>query len=165
MAVEKKGQPIPSGSMYLAWSNARMGYVALRWAKAVGFMALNGVGGTILYQNFTYSTARPLIALTMVCIAMAGFNFIWLHLTWRSNEWIEIYVRKLDEMEQASGTESGIIMFSDPEYLSRPQDQKKDKRSARRKLNEMATFIFIIWSGIGGMCFISAIYMLGRGKW
>lgn len=164
MAEKKHGNPIQSGSMYLAWSNTRMAYVALRWAKAVGFIALNGVAGSIVYQTFNYTSHRQMFSLAFISLMMTGLNWVWLRLTRRTNAWIAFYVRKLEEMELASGTESGVLMFSDKEYLSRPQDKKGDKISASKHMNEMAVIILVIWFGFFLACLGSAIYLVGKGQ-
>ncbi len=50
---EKKGNPVPTGAMYIGLCQLRMQYVALRWQKAVAFMALNGVIGSVRIKPLT----------------------------------------------------------------------------------------------------------------
>jgi hypothetical protein len=163
MSEEKKSVPIPSGAMYIGLCQSRIQYVALRWQKALAFMALNGVMGNTMYQVANVSQANATFKVAGISAVAVYLNFMWLRLTDRSNSWIAYYTKALEDMEKISGTESGVLVFGNEKYLSRPVSADEDTSTFRRLVRELSAFIGALWFLALVFSVLWGVYLAGQG--
>jgi hypothetical protein len=117
MTQEKK-YPISSDSLYDSVCSTRTQAIAQRWQAVIVFIAVQSLVINILSGIATSQDQHKVHIVLLVLIAGAAFTYFWLKLVKRSNRWINFYTDQLVEIEQVSGTESGITIFSNPKYPS-----------------------------------------------
>ena len=139
--------------MYIADAQTRMGYVQLRWQIAIPFMAANVALVGLLYSVFVWESALH-GALNFGICSLGGANtYAWQRLFERINNWIRFHTARLEDMERAQGTESGVLIFSHPQYLSRPDgDEKRDRSTFHKILKRTIGAQLILWT-IGAIVF------------
>ena len=164
MSETSKPVPLPSGAMYIGICNMRAQSVTLRWQKTIVLATVNVTLMGVWFQFFKYNEVWLLAVLCVLATIASLLNFRYAHgLAERSSQWIEYYTRVLKLLEEASGTETGIRAFSDPEYISR-MDMEHHVRGIRFRKGMQSIVLGIAWTWLLGALVSGLLvaYHLGR---
>ncbi len=161
---QRVGQPIQSGPMYIGLCQTRAQAAALRWQYAVVFMALNGVIGGWCLQLLDPSKVQVIGSIGIISLVMLGTNFLFRGLVSRANQWIDYFTIAIEKIESESGTESGVLVFSDPNYLSKDVTQSSVQGFRfRRGIRTLSDSMIAIWGGIFIATLAWGMYVAGQG--
>ncbi len=155
---------LPSAAMYMGICQTRAQSANLRWQKAIVFMAINAGLVNMGYVLLDVSSSRKMIPIIVLEAVAIWLNLLWGGLVDRANQWIGYYTTILKEIEEKAGTETGVLIFSSPTYLSRFDTEVKGRRFREgiKTLSELMKYLWMI-------TFVSSlgyfIYILGQGKW
>lgn len=161
--VQGKNEPIQSGPMYIGICATRAQAIAQRWQGVIVFITVNAGLTNILGSIFYIERASQVLKMLAVLIIATLFNYAWFKLVERSNRWIDFYTERLREIENHSGTESGVSIFSSPEYPSIKVGKGEMRSSSGiRTIIQVALYSNITFD----ICaFLYVIYLLGQGRW
>lgn len=161
-----KGAPVPSGSMYIGLCTTRAQSANLRWQKAIVFMALNGVIGGWCIQLFKFGQADSLFAIACIAAVMFFANLLFRGLVRRANQWIDYFTIAIEKIELKYGTETGVLVFSDPLYLAKQAAEPLVKGFRFRKgITTLSDTMIAIWGGMFLISLVWAAYSAGHGGW
>ena len=162
----KQPEPVPSGSMYIGICNMRAQSVALRWQKTIVLATVNVTLMGVWVQYVSSATWTTSVGLCVVAFAFSGLNARYAHgLAERSSQWIEYYTEKLRMIEDVHGTESGVRIFSDPEYISRMEMEHKVRGIRFRKgMQGIVSGIAATWLVLGIASALVVAYNLGKAS-
>lgn len=162
MREEKIGTPIPSGSIYIGLCQSRAQASALRWQRAVVFIALNVplanyVLSTGLQRNQTWDQYSLVALASLFGVALAH---LWSGMVKREDKWIQFYTDRLVTIERTSGTESSILVFADESFPTVIRDGKQI--SFKRGLSTLSNGVRWIWYFCCVSACVMAVFTLGQ---
>ncbi len=161
-----KGSPVPSGAMYIGLCTTRAQSANLRWQKAIVFMALNGAIGGWCFQVFEYGKANTLFGIAFIALVMFGANLLFKGLVSRANQWIDYFTERIESIERAYGTESGVFVFADDNYLAKQSTEPLVRGLRfRQGIQTLSTCMIGIWGFIFLVSIIAGSYLRGAGAW
>jgi hypothetical protein len=164
--VPEDAKPVPTGSMYIGGCQNRTTGALLRWQYAVVFTGLNaGVAG-ICIQIFNANSARQCFIVAAISFIMLCINVLFRGLTTRANQWIIFYTERLRDMELTKGTESGVLIFANPNY---PGNESEDSRVQgfrfRTGIIKLSEICIFLWGCSLLGCLGQGIFLAGQGLW
>lgn len=160
---QSKNEPVPTGPMYIGICATRAQAIAQRWQGVIVFIASNSALANILVGIFYIGTASQMLKMLVILILATIFNYVWFKLIERANKWIEFYTIQLREMEEKSGTESGITIFSNEKYPSSNLNRGDVRSSSGIKYMIMAVLYACYACDVSAIAYI--LYQLGRSNW
>ncbi|HWO07584.1 MAG TPA: hypothetical protein VNM40_03295 [Candidatus Paceibacterota bacterium] len=170
MADEKRrkvegtdSEPVPSGAMYIGLCQTRAQAAVLRWQYAFVFMALNGVVGGWCLQLLKPPEVLWIFGVSAISIVMIFANYLFRGLVVRSNQWIDYFTIAIEHIEEKSGTETGVRVFSDPNYLSRPSTQPQVQGFRfRQGIRSLYDIMVGLWITVAIVSVIYGAYLYGK---
>ena len=156
---------VPSGAMYIGLCQLRAQSASLRWQYAIVFMALNAAMGNLCYQLLALEGRLKLITIVLTAAAAILINFLWRGLVDRANQWIEHYTAVLRAIEKARGTESGVFVFGDDQFLSYKETESLVKGMRfRTGIERLTDLVLAAWIAVVLACGLWGMYLAGLGK-
>jgi hypothetical protein len=145
----KDCKPVPSSSMYIGLCQTRAQAAVLRWQYAIVFMALNGVIGGWCFQLLRPDDMIRILGITLIALIMFFANLLFRGLVNRANQWIDYFTLAIEAVENKCGTETGIRVFSDPNYLSKDVTQPLVRGFRfRQGIRTLCDGMLLIWGGV-----------------
>lgn len=154
--------PLPSGAMYIGICNLRAQSVRLRWQKIVVLITINLAVAGLCVRFITHTDPVHLGLFALVALLSIILNRLGYGLAERSNQWIVYYTEKLNAIEESYGTESGVLIFSDREYISKRETEHLVRGIRfRRGVESIVGIMLWLWRAAFFITCIMLAYQLG----
>lgn len=158
-----KGSPVPSGAMYIGLCTTRAQSANLRWQKAIVFMALNGAVSGWCFQLFSYESGTKLLGIALIAAIMIAINFLFRGLVNRANQWIDYFTVSIEDIELKYGTESGITVFANEQYLAKQAAESLVKGLRfRQGIKTLSEAMLVLWVLVLIFALAGGAYILGK---
>jgi len=152
--------------MYIGLCQTRAQAAALRWQYAVVFMALNGAVGSVCFNYLDYHKAGRMFPIAIIAIFMLTGNGLFRGLVNRANQWIDYFTVAIEEIEKRAGTESGVLVFADVNYLAKETAERfVHGLRFRNGIRALSDSMLLIWGGVFLGCVSWGAYIAGQGNW
>lgn len=116
---ERPEQAITASAAFTGLVQLRNTEAQLRWNGFQAAVALNVAGGAGLLLFLRANSTNVGLFLGLIACAVAVFfNFIHHKILGRDGKFMELWSKKLVELEQANGIDGGVQVFSSVRYLS-----------------------------------------------
>jgi hypothetical protein len=165
------GQTSSLGLTYREWGQAAFfccneKMAGVQWQYAVVFTAVNiGVLG-FCGQIFDNKRASICFLVMAISIFMSGVNVLFRGLVARANQWIVFFTDRSADVERARGTETGVLVFSHPNYPGKEDEEKSVQGIRFRTGIVMWSNIMIgVWGVAALLCMSRGMYLMGQGAW